>query len=158
MVETEQCLRQLRFVVALLEFVQRVLEPVQGRLDLTGGPAHTGLRGRVDAGALRGQLGPRGPQHVLQGEAQRCSGGLWSEGAGDGHVRVGQTAGGGGQALRRQMLHFDREHPRQAVKLAAQGGDLRALRGPLASRPYEPAAEGERGQRAGRETTGHQVR
>lgn len=55
-VQHEQGLGQLGVVVTLLERAQGVLQPVQRGLDLTGGPAHPGLRGGIDAGALRGEF------------------------------------------------------------------------------------------------------
>lgn len=70
-VQLEEGLRQLGIVVALLQPAQGVLQPVQGRLDLPGGPAHPGLRRRVDPGALRGQFGVQPLQDLLQGETQR---------------------------------------------------------------------------------------
>ncbi len=110
-VQFEQGLRQLGVVVALLESAQGVLQPVQRRLDLPGGPAHPGLRRRVDPGALRGEFGVQSLQHLLQRRPQGRAGQLRVQRAGHGDVRMRGLPGRGGQAPRRQMLHLGGERP-----------------------------------------------
>nr|WP_037673548.1 hypothetical protein [Streptomyces afghaniensis] len=157
-VQFEQGLRQLGVVVMLLQAAQGVLQPVQRRLDLPRGPAHPGLRGGVDAGALRGEFGVQPLQYLLHREAQGRTGELRAERAGHGDVRMGHLPGRGGYAPCRQVLDLGRERPRVAVELGPQSGNLRALHGQSPPRAQQPAAEGERGQRADGETADDQVR
>ncbi|WMD06577.1 hypothetical protein Q7C01_20250 [Streptomyces sp. FXY-T5] len=130
-VQFEQGLRQLGIVVALLQPAQGVLEPVQGRLDLPRGPAHPGLRRRVDPGALRGQLGVQPLQDMFQGETQRRTGQLRVQGAGHGDVGMRGLPCRGGQPPRRQMLDLGGERPAGAVEPGPERGRLRALCGQL---------------------------
>jgi hypothetical protein len=131
-VQLEEGLRQLRVVVALLQLTQGVLQAVEGCLDLPGGAAHPGLRGRVDTGALRGELGTQSQQHAFQGDTQGRSRGVRVERARDRHVRVGELPGGGGYALRRQVLDLGRQRVQRGVESGAQGVRLGALAGQLA--------------------------
>ncbi len=110
-VQLEQGLRQLGVVVALLQTAQGVLQPVQRRLDLPGRPAHPGLRGGVDPGALRGEFGVQPLQYLLQRESQGRTGELRAQRAGHGDVGMRCLPGGGGQAPCRQMLDLGRERP-----------------------------------------------
>lgn len=89
-VQREQRLGQLRFVVTLLKPPQGVLQPVKGGLDLPGGTPETGLRGRVDPGALCRQLLAQRREHVLQRDPGGSPGCVLPGGSGHPQVRVGE--------------------------------------------------------------------
>jgi hypothetical protein len=94
-----------------LQTAQGVLQPVQRRLDLPGGPAHPGLRGGVDPGALRGEFGVQPLQYLLKRESQGRTGELRVQRAGHGDVGMSDLPGRGGQSPRRQVLDLGRERP-----------------------------------------------
>lgn len=157
-VQHEQGLGQLGVVVTLLERAQGVLQPVQRGLDLTGGPAHPGLRGGIDAGALRGEFGTHRLQHVLEGDPEGRTDELRLHRPRHRDPRMRQLPRGSRNSLRRQMLDLDGQRRLNTVQSVPQIGDLLALEGTLTPRTQQPGTERQRGQRAGGESTGHQVR
>lgn len=56
------------------------------------------------------------------------------------------------------MLDLDGQRRLNTVQSVPQIGDLLALEGTLTPRTQQPGTERQRGQRAGGESTGHQVR
>ncbi|GAQ58887.1 hypothetical protein a10_08786 [Streptomyces acidiscabies] len=157
-VEPEQGLRQLRFVVLLLESAQGVLEPVERGLDLAGRAPHPGLRRRVDPAPLGGDLDAQRLQDLLQREPEGRADGERLERAGYLQVRMGDPACGGGYPRPGEVLDLGGERPHGTVELGAQRGDLGLLPSLPASGAQQAAAQNERGQRAGGETTDGQVR
>lgn len=157
-VQHEQGLRQLRVVIPLLERAQSVLQAVQRGLDLPGGPAHPGLRGGVDTGALRGEFRTQGGEHVLEGDPERRTDELRLRRSRHGHPRMRQLPGDGRDPLDGEMLDLGHQRRLNTGQSVPQIRDLRALQGTLTPRPQQTGAERQRGQRAGGERTGHQVR
>ncbi len=71
---------------------------------------------------------------------------------------MGDPAGRRGQPRPGEVLDLGGERPHGTVELGAQCGDLGPLPGLPASGAQQAAAQHERGQRAGGETTDGQVR